>query len=480
MNDISILTGIDQRSYSSTRDDDLAPENEDFDSEFLTELQSAHESADPIKESDINSVLSADELNTESTSLITDEHAGNESELENPSADESALISGDAMLAQINSAKTIDMSVTKHENTKESSDKGAITNLFTLNSSDASLADDAKEADVTLLSDTTAKSDKILSSLTAEQREQLNAQLQKMDKTNNSSNVESLKNMLAEFVSENDETQVTLNKQTVSSDISALSSNEKQGLYNQLKSYIQTEQPEGEQLASLELTLDELEESIDIKSLLQTKDGTEQSTARVSQLFTQITTGLNTVQENSVIAYNNEAYEKVVTDLQTQHLQTTAQVKQASLDPSVMQAINIVKSDAAKQLQERVSSMLSINNKQAEIRLDPPELGSMQIRIRSDAEQAQINFVVQNQQAKEALEQSLPRLREMLAEQGVELGESTVSYNEPGNQQAENNEADSQSNKGRNGLANEGNSDRSDEQSKISRQQSSSSIDYYA
>ena len=51
----------------------------------------------------------------------------------------------------------------------------------------------------------------------------------------------------------------------------------------------------------------------------------------------------------------------------------------------------------------------------------------MQIRIRSDAEQAQINFVVQSQQAKEMLEQSMGRLKEMLAEQGINLGESSVS-----------------------------------------------------
>jgi flagellar hook-length control protein FliK len=80
-------------------------------------------------------------------------------------------------------------------------------------------------------------------------------------------------------------------------------------------------------------------------------------------------------------------------------------------DPEVQQAINMARNDAAKVLQEKVSMMLNLNNKQAEIRLDPPELGSMQIRIRSDAEQAQVNFVVQNQQAKEVLEQSMPKLK---------------------------------------------------------------------
>lgn len=79
--------------------------------------------------------------------------------------------------------------------------------------------------------------------------------------------------------------------------------------------------------------------------------------------------------------------------------------------------------------------LLNLNLKEAEIRLDPPELGSMQIRIRSDAEQAQINFVVQSQQAKDVLEQSMGRLKEMLAEQGINLGESSVSEQGQGDQQ---------------------------------------------
>ncbi len=131
-------------------------------------------------------------------------------------------------------------------------------------------------------------------------------------------------------------------------------------------------------------------------------------------------------------------------------------------------------------LQERVSSMLSINNKEAEIRLDPPEMGSMQIRIRSDAEQAHINFVVQNQQAKEALEQSMPRLREMLAQQGLELGESTISYGQSGGETAEQSEEWTQGNLANNKSVNDENDEQANNTAQSSRQQTSSSIDYYA
>jgi flagellar hook-length control protein FliK len=116
--------------------------------------------------------------------------------------------------------------------------------------------------------------------------------------------------------------------------------------------------------------------------------------------------------------------------------------------------------------------LLNLNLKEAEIRLDPPELGSMQIRIRSDAEQAQINFVVQSQQAKEMLEQSMGRLREMLAEQGINLGESNVSEQGQSEQQTAEHSGSS--------LSNDGNVESSGEVSEqiVSKQQDG--IDFYA
>ncbi|WP_288346078.1 flagellar hook-length control protein FliK, partial [uncultured Pseudoalteromonas sp.] len=200
---------------------------------------------------------------------------------------------------------------------------------------------------------------------------------------------------------------------------------------------------------------------------------------RVAQLFNQLTAPLNTATQTGAYEVAHQQYEQAL-DVQTMHTQTTAQTqaqsKSVSVDPGVMQAINIIKSDAAKMLQERVSALLNINNKEAEIRLDPPEMGSMQIRIRSDAEQAQINFVVQNQQAKEALEQSMPRLREMLAQQGIELGESSIQQGSPEQQ-------DGQSEQGQfagNQQTDEQQPEVSAQSSETSRQQSSSSIDYYA
>ncbi|MFY8272893.1 flagellar hook-length control protein FliK [Pseudoalteromonas sp. SSDWG2] len=111
---------------------------------------------------------------------------------------------------------------------------------------------------------------------------------------------------------------------------------------------------------------------------------------------------------------------------------SAVQKHSAPLDSALLQAINISKSDAAIALHQRVNMMLNMNNQEAHIRLDPPELGSMQVRVRSEGEQAHVNFVVQSQQAKDALEQSLPRLRELLAQQGLALGDTNVEQHSSG------------------------------------------------
>ncbi|KKM22207.1 hypothetical protein LCGC14_1627710, partial [marine sediment metagenome] len=392
------------------------------------------------------------------------------------------------------------------------------------------------------------KANNVIASLTPEQRSQLNAQIKTLDNadptnsatTNRTAN---LKQMLAQFITDNEEAQGSVAKQSFSSEIDTLNTTEKQSLLTQLNAYIKAEQPKGEQLSVLKQTVNELKASIEIgladtakpdsktfvapvtqsvvndsqkvsskistsenvepskvatasikeenatkSSELMQKDGlknisAEQVPVRVAQVFTQITAALNTQQPSTLSQYDSLGYDQSLLDtqiIQTQQLQSTSQVKQVSIDPGVMQAINIVKSDAAKLLQDRVSSMLSINNKEAEIRLDPPEMGSMQIRIRSDAEQAHINFVVQNQQAKEALEQSMPRLREMLAQQGLELGESTISYGQSGSETADQSESGTQGNLANNKSVNDENDEQANNTAQSSRQQTSSSIDYYA
>ena len=78
-------------------------------------------------------------------------------------------------------------------------------------------------------------------------------------------------------------------------------------------------------------------------------------------------------------------------------------------------------------LNERVMVMTAQNNQVAEIQLDPPELGSLKVRLQVGQDQVSVSFTSPHASVRDAVEQSLPRLREMMEEQGLNMGESSVN-----------------------------------------------------
>jgi flagellar hook-length control protein FliK len=74
----------------------------------------------------------------------------------------------------------------------------------------------------------------------------------------------------------------------------------------------------------------------------------------------------------------------------------------------------------------------------AEIRLDPKELGAVDVKIRIHQDQATVVFSSPHAQVRDALENSIPRLREMFAESGLGLG--NVNVNDRGGSSAGSNE----------------------------------------
>jgi flagellar hook-length control protein FliK len=98
--------------------------------------------------------------------------------------------------------------------------------------------------------------------------------------------------------------------------------------------------------------------------------------------------------------------------------------------------VNIFKPEGQQQLVEKVRWLVNQNQLQADIRLDPPELGSMKIRVSIQGDAANVNFVVQTPHAKDMLDQAVPRLRTMLQESGIDLGQSSVHQDGKGEQQA--------------------------------------------
>jgi flagellar hook-length control protein FliK len=69
---------------------------------------------------------------------------------------------------------------------------------------------------------------------------------------------------------------------------------------------------------------------------------------------------------------------------------------------------------------QHVSMLALRGNTNAQIRLDPPELGPMAIRINHTGTETHVQFMVNNAVAKELVDSGTQRLREMLEEQGFE------------------------------------------------------------
>lgn len=81
--------------------------------------------------------------------------------------------------------------------------------------------------------------------------------------------------------------------------------------------------------------------------------------------------------------------------------------------------------------QQTVSQHITLFARQgqqsAELRLHPEELGSIHIRLKLDDNQAQLQMVSANGHVRSALEAALPVLRAQLAENGIQLGQSSIS-----------------------------------------------------
>ncbi len=100
------------------------------------------------------------------------------------------------------------------------------------------------------------------------------------------------------------------------------------------------------------------------------------------------------------------------------------------------------------ELGARVMLMAGQKWQEAEIQLEPQGMGKIRVQLSIDQEQqTNVQFMVQHSQAKEALDQSLPRLREILTQNGLQPGQTQVQQQAPDssgqswNQQMANNSA---------------------------------------
>lgn len=79
-----------------------------------------------------------------------------------------------------------------------------------------------------------------------------------------------------------------------------------------------------------------------------------------------------------------------------------------------------------EEMGQRLVWMSRNETQQAQLTLNPPHLGPIQVSLSLNNEQLTAQFVSASPEVRQTLEESLPRLREMLAESGISLGQTHV------------------------------------------------------
>lgn len=84
---------------------------------------------------------------------------------------------------------------------------------------------------------------------------------------------------------------------------------------------------------------------------------------------------------------------------------------------------------------QKVTWLVSSKQDQsAELHLNPPQLGPLDVVIKVSGDQATALFTSPHAAVREAIEQALPKLRDMLSDNGITLGNTTVSDQAPRDQ----------------------------------------------
>jgi len=85
---------------------------------------------------------------------------------------------------------------------------------------------------------------------------------------------------------------------------------------------------------------------------------------------------------------------------------------------------------------QKITWMATQHEQTAELHLNPPNLGPLDVVLNVSGDQATALFTSPHAAVRDALEQALPKLREMLADNGITLGNAMVSDQSPKDQQA--------------------------------------------
>jgi flagellar hook-length control protein FliK len=89
------------------------------------------------------------------------------------------------------------------------------------------------------------------------------------------------------------------------------------------------------------------------------------------------------------------------------------------------------------QVGQKIVWMVAGKEQSASLTLNPPDMGPMQVVLNVTNDQATVTFTAAQPEVRQALENAMPKLREMMGESGIALGNATVNAGSPDQRQAQ-------------------------------------------
>lgn len=122
-------------------------------------------------------------------------------------------------------------------------------------------------------------------------------------------------------------------------------------------------------------------------------------------------------------------------------LQNAALINNSSQNSTVQAAQTIINTPVTNQawgneFNQKITWMATQNHQTAELHLNPPNLGPLDVVLKVSGDQATALFTSPHAAVRDAVQQALPQLRDMLAGNGITLGNAMVSDQSPKDQQS--------------------------------------------
>jgi flagellar hook-length control protein FliK len=186
-------------------------------------------------------------------------------------------------------------------------------------------------------------------------------------------------------------------------------------------------------------------------ALAQSKDGKEAREAK-TKASTEIGNGAGAMAsaqtETETVAAQQSASEVRAAKTAPDAQPVAAPVNIAAQAQAPLQKAQAAATQMADRLAPRVGSsgwdqalgqkvvwMVAGSHQSASLTLNPPDLGPLQVVLNVSNNQATANFTAAQPEVRQALENAMPKLRDMLGEAGIQLGQANVSAGSPNQQQ---------------------------------------------